>query len=790
MPFTLLGSVFSVRVQVRFTFLCAAAALLLCAAADARAEVTRVEIASRSDLAYAGYEKIVGRVFFAVDPADPRNAVIADIDKAPRNGNGRVEFSADFYAVRPKTGGNGVAIVDVVNRGNRVTRMFNRVTAGSDPDVGDGFLFRRGFTVIAVGWEFDLPAGGDALRIRVPAANGTTGIVRTLIEVDRRVPTYRLAEDVPAYPPIDPAGSDSALTVRDRLSDTPQAISRSQWRLSGDVVSLEGGFEPGRVYEIAYRVADPPVAGLGLAAVRDIASWAKHAANAVTPAKYVYAHGQSQTGRFMREFLYLGFNADEQERLVFDGVIAHIAGGARIDINRRGSTPTAGNAFVGTFPFSDRAQRDPVTGATEGLLENDRARRHQPKLFLTNSSVEYWIDTGRAAALIHTTPDGTRDAALGDNVRAYLFAGAQHTPGRVSAGGRRPRPAAREPGRLYALTARAPRRPRPLGEGGRGAAAEPPPALCRSHARTRAGCGVSGGSGRPVTAHDRGGPARGQCASAVERRRRARFSRCSYPQVDADGNEIGGIRLPEVAVPLATYTGWNFRNPEIGGTSRLIGNTGSYIPFARTRAEREERGDSAVSIEERYPSRGILSRIGSATRRRSLVRERYMLAEDVDATVAARERPLGARRGRDNDVSQREVAERSGHETTSGQIRRGRIARFAGGGRLPRRYRSRRAAAAGHRPDGGRVGGSSADDCGCHRHPAEGRQRIRCRRCRAARRRSRRAGSLQPRRRGARARVPEQHEEGDVDRRDRGGRRKAPRSMRTLLRARRSTVRV
>ena len=422
MRFTLLGSRCSVRVQVLF------AAFMVVSGTTAQAEVTRLEITRRVDVPYPGYEKIEGRVYFAVDPAHRRNSGIVDIDRAPKNAQGRVEFSADFYAMRPKSGGNGVAIVDVVNRGNRVTRMFNRVTAGTDPDVGDGFLWRRGFTVIAVGWEFDL-AAGNGLRIQVPAAMGVAGIVRTLIEVDRRSPTYELGDDVPAYPAADANGPESALTVRNLLSDAPQAIPRAQWRLSGDVVTLDGGFEPGRVYEIAYRVENPPVAGLGLAAVRDIAAWAKHSADAATPAKYVYAHGQSQTGRFMREFLYLGFNADERERTVFDGVIAHIAGAARIDINRRGSTPTAGNAFVGTFPFSDRAQRDPVTGATEGLLENDRAGRHQPKLILTNTSVEYWIDTGRAAALVHTTPDGTRDAVLGDNVRAYLFAGAQHTPG-------------------------------------------------------------------------------------------------------------------------------------------------------------------------------------------------------------------------------------------------------------------------------------------------------------------------------------------------------------------------
>lgn len=605
--------------------------MFVVAATAARAEVARVEVLKRSDLSYAGYEKLEGRVYFAVDPAHPRNRVIVDLDRAPRNAQGRVEFSADFYALRPKTGGNGVAIVDVVNRGNRVTRMFNRVTAGSDPDVGDGFLLRRGFTVIAVGWEFDLPAAGDRLRIRVPVADGVSGIVRTLIEVDRRAPTYRLTGNVPAYPPIDPDSPDNTLTVRDRLSDAPQTIPRDQWRLSGDVVSLEGDFEPGRVYEITYRAANPPIAGLGLAAVRDMASWAKHAPAASTPAKYVYAFGQSQTGRFMREFLYLGFNADERDRLVFDGVIAHIAGAARIDINRRGSTPTAGNAFVGTFPFSDRAQRDPVTGATEGLLENDRARRHQPKLFLTNSSVEYWIDTGRAAALIHTTPDGTRDVALGDNVRAYAFAGTQHTPGPFPppAGGRGQQ---RANPTDYSLSLRA--LLVALDRWVREGVAPPPSRHPRFADRTL------------VRAQDLAFPAIPgvQSPRTVAPGRRAANALLPsaggegavqpllVSQVDADGNELGGIRLPEVAVPLATYTGWNFRNAEIGGAGRLVGNTGSYVPFARTQAERAARRDPRPSIEERYPSRGAyLAKVREVTD--ALVRDRYLLAEDVDTAV-------------------------------------------------------------------------------------------------------------------------------------------------------------
>jgi hypothetical protein len=469
------------------------------------------------------------------------------------------------------------------------------------------------------------------LRIQLPAAQGVSGIVRTLIEVDKRAPNYRLVEDMPGYPPADPDGPDSVLTVRDRLSDAPQTIPRGQWRLSGDTVALDGGFEPGRVYEVAYRVANPPVAGLGLAAVRDIGSWAKHATDAVTPAKYVYAHGQSQTGRFLREFLYLGFNADERERLVFDGVIAHIAGGARIDINRRGSTPTAGNAMVGTFPYSDRAQRDPVTGATEGLLENDRTRRHQPKLLLTNSSVEYWIDTGRAAALVHASPDGTRDATLGDNVRAYLFAGAQHTPGPFPppAGGRGQQRA--NPldysmslrGLLVALD-------RWVREGVAPPASRHPRFADRTLVRAQdlAFPAIPGVPSPRTVAPGRRAfnphlPSNGG-EGAVQP--------LLVSQVDADGNEMAGIRLPEIAVPLATYTGWNFRNPEIGGTSRLVGNTGSYIPFARTQAEREARRDPRPSIEERYPSRGdYLAKVRAVVD--VLVRDRYLLAEDVDTTV-------------------------------------------------------------------------------------------------------------------------------------------------------------
>lgn len=608
-------------------------AALLCAAAPARAEVTRVAVTSRADLAFAGYEKIVGRVYFAVDPADPHNAVVADLDKAPRNADGRVEFSADFYLVRPKSGGNGVALVDIVNRGGKtVIPNFNRV-GRRDPDVGDGFLLRRGFTVAAVGWEFDLPASGDLIRIEVPVATeaGQTisGIVRAIFTPAGRDASFRVG-DAGVYVPVDPAGPDSALTVRDSMAGVAETIARERWTLAGTTVTLDGGFEPGRMYELSFRAANPPIGGLGFVAVRDFATWIKHDPAAITTARYAYAFGNSQSGRFLRTFFYEGFNSDERGRQVLDAAMINIAGAARLDLNRRWATPTAASAPATAFPFADRALRDPVSGTTDGLLENARIAQSQPKVLYSNTSVEYWSSSGRAAALTHMTPDGSTDLPLLDNVRSYFFAGTQHTPGAFPPN----QDAGQQPGNpvdywwsLRALLV--------VMDGWVRQGAAPPasayPTLERNtlvdaaHVAFPPIPGVA--SPRVLAAAARvsntlleGGAGGGAPLPLL------------VPQVDADGNELAGIRLPDVSVPLATFTGWNFRRPDIGGTHLLVSLLGSYVPLARTAAEREARRDPRRSIEERYPSRAAyLTRIRSAAD--VLVRDRYLLAEDVDTVV-------------------------------------------------------------------------------------------------------------------------------------------------------------
>ena len=592
------------------------------------AEVTRVEVTSRTDIAL-GYEQIVARVHFAVDPKDPRNAVITDIDKAPKGVDGRVEFAADMLALRPKTGGNGVALVDVVNRGNTTFPRLNR-TAGANL-VGDGFLMKQGFTIICIGWEFDVRARDGVIRIDVPVAtdNGAplTGIVRAAFTPDRRDITYTVGDSA-MYAPIDVNDPAATLTVRDGVSTKFETIPRANWTMAGNVITLAAGFEPGRNYELAYKAANPPVSGLGLAAVRDITSHAKYTAQ--DRVKYAIGFGVSQSGRFLRTFLYNGMNTDEKQRQVFDGVMAHIAGGARLDVNRRWAMPTGLGTYTATaFPFADMAQKDPVSGVTEGLLDNPRARANQPKIFYTNTGVEYW-GGGRSAALIHATADGSKDITLPANVRTYFFAGNQHGPSAFPPPAGQGQQKANPTDYWWNMRALVVSMEKWVTVGTMPPASQYP-ALAKGtlvKASAVAFPAIPGvQSPRTLTAGLR---------SSIEMAPGSAGAGAPLPflvpQVDADGNERAGIHLPEVAVPLATYTGWNFRNSKIGGTQQLVSLLGSYIPLAQTKADRDGARDPRASIAERYASREqYMDKIAKAAD--ALVKDGYLLADDAPSLV-------------------------------------------------------------------------------------------------------------------------------------------------------------
>ena len=427
-------------------------------AAPVGAEVVRIEVKSRADVlagqsfgTAGAYEKLSGRIHFAVDPRNAANQIIADIDKAPTNSAGKVEFSSDFYLIKPKDAsrGNGTVLYEVSNRGGKgMIGFFNRAAAGSlDPQTadqfGDGFLLEQGFTLLWVGWQFDVPLRDGLVRVFAPIAReadgrSIQGLVRSdFVPIEPMTQASLADREHLAYPVANAGDPANVLTVRDSAEGSRRTIPRDQWQFTedGKAVRLAAGFEPKKIYEVVYRAQDPPVVGVGPAAVRDTISKIKYggagelglAQGAITRA---IAFGISQSGRFLRTYLYYGFNEDESHRKVLDGVMAHVAGAGRGSFNHRFAQPSRdGHPYLNflyptdIFPFTDVAQRDPETGLQDGLLTHGTKPQFQPRVFYTNSSYEYW---GRAASLFHTTIDGLEDAPLSSNVRAYLLAAGQH----------------------------------------------------------------------------------------------------------------------------------------------------------------------------------------------------------------------------------------------------------------------------------------------------------------------------------------------------------------------------
>ena len=628
------------------------------------AEVTRIEIHARRDVLGArvfglagSYEKLVGKVYFAVDPTNPINQIIADIDKAPRNDKGKVEFSSDLYVLKPKQPerGNGAVLCGIPNRGSKLMlSFFNRGTRSLDPtmeaEFGDGFLLRQGYTLVWLGWQWDPPQRPGLMRLQAPVARGIQGLVRADFVLTEKV-SRRLLSDrghIP-YRVADPDDPQATLTVRDRVDSPRRVVPREHWNFSADRTSVEmgAGFEPHKIYEVVYTAEDPVLVGLGPAAVRDFLSHLKHKPTAAPGARpetplipgisRAYAFGISQSGRFLRTFLLYGFNQDEAGRQVLDGVIAHVAGAGRGSFNHRFAQPSRDahpfmNFFYPTdiFPFTDVEQTDPETGLTDGLLRRVRASGTAPRIFYTNSSYEYW---GRAASLIHTSLDGQSDAHIPDNVRIYLFAGSQHGPARFPPG-RTIGQQRDNPNDLHwAMRALLVALDRWITEG-----ETPPPSL---YPRVADGTLVAAraldfpkipGIGYSTRVHlayrADYGP---QWKSGVVTQEPPEIGKpfpVLVPQVDTDGNETSGLRLPEVAVPLATYTGWNLFHGRFGPADEISSMAGSYIPFPRTRTERQRRGDPRPSIKERYRDRAqYLGMVAAAALQ--LIEQRYLLDHDL-----------------------------------------------------------------------------------------------------------------------------------------------------------------
>ena len=640
---------------------------LICLPLHAR--VVRVEITSRQDVldgkafGDAGpYERITGWIHFSVAVTNPHNARIVDLKNAVNLRSGEVEFSASFLALRPKDPrkGNGSMLLENPNRGHsRIVALVDGGDWDASKDAGDGWLLRNGFTFVSLGWQWDA-VGDDALRLVAPVAKENGQTITGLLRGDL-MPSHEMAE-IPLghmitgnmggaeYPVAAPDDPQNTLTVRDSRDAPRITIPRAEWQFAhtGDgnltpsdrYIHLNGGFHPGKIYEYVYVVSNPVVAGLSFAAVRDFASYAKHSPDAITPAARVYGEGISQNGRFLRNFLYDGFNADEDGRIALDGILAHVAGAGRGSFNYRFAQPSrdaqpTSSVFFPTdiFPFTDLPETDPVTGASGRLLDRAVAEKVVPKIFFSNTSYEYW---GRVAALIHVSADGKQDMPVSDSVRIYHFTGLQHFSG--------PFPPAKGTGDL---SGQQPQSPLPVRYFWRAMIANmdawvrsntPPPES--SYPKLADGTLVSlqdykfpdiPGVQKPHEANGAYrldyGPSWNEGILSVQPPKLGAMFPVLVPQVDADGNEHDGVRLPEITVPLATYASWNLRDPSIGAPEQRVSFEASYIAFAKTVADRERAGDPRKSIVERYSSRDdYVGRFTKATD--ELVKQRWILPED------------------------------------------------------------------------------------------------------------------------------------------------------------------
>jgi hypothetical protein len=629
------------------------------------AAIVRLDIKERSDIldgqsfGNAGaYERIVGKAYFAINPKLPANQAIVDIDKAPRNHDGLVEFSSDVFMLRPKDPkkGNGTVLYEVSNRGSKsMLTHFNRAAGSLDPrsadEFGDGLLMNQGYTLLWVGWQFDMPDLPNLVYLYPPVAKGIQGIVRFELTPERHEARATVADrNHKPYPVLNPDDPNLRLTVRDQVEGPRTTIPRGDWHIeNSSVIVPKNGFDPGRIYELVYTSENPPVAGTGFAAVRDMVSWLRYGgfvAGAPEPnlvMKRAYGFGVSQSGRMLRTMMYFGFNRDDRGRKVFDGLLADVAGGGRGGFNMRFAQPSRdSNPFQNTltpvdiFPFTDLEQTDPQTGMKDGLLTRSLPVEFWPKIFYMNSEYEYY---GRAASLIHTTLDGTADAKLPPTTRIYMFAGGQHGPAQFP-------PVQRGTQNLpnpnpYTWTFRALLAAMDAWVKG---SAEPPPS---KYPHVAAGELVPlasvqfpkiPGIAFPKTMHlaypANFGPDFRKGIATQEPPELGKPYALMVPQVDQDGIDRAGIRMPELAVPLATYTGWNLRAPEIGAPEMLATQIGSFIPFARTKAERMKSGDPRLSVEERYSGKDDYVKKFEAAAQ-SLAGQRYLLPADV-ANLAKR----------------------------------------------------------------------------------------------------------------------------------------------------------
>ncbi len=653
--------------------------------APVQGAVERIDILERSLVADGAsfgavgpYVRLSGHLTYSVDPQSEFNTAIHDLERAPQTQDGKVVFKSDFVLVMPfdPERRNGRLIYDVTNRGNmtilsRLNNATGRGGARTREDMGNGFLIEQGYSILWTGWNWDVIPGAQNLTIDLPVAVNQDGSAITGRIVTEIAPSSPIASakhvgmGAIGYPPANPDTPDARLSVRGPGAERYELLPRTSWsltRLDNGIavpdpawITLSEGFEPGKVYRLEYTAKNPRVTGLGLAAIRDAMSFFRfeRGDSSGTPNPFVasggalpqavIAYGMSQSGRVLNTLLWEGLHVDEVGRMVFDAAMIDIAGGGKGSFNFRFAQTTRHfspdielDFPTDFFPFTTSEQTDDVTGETGSLLTEAERLNAVPKLFIVNTSTEYWA---RSASLTHTATDGTADIPPASSARIYMIAGGQHVTGTSFERGtlvhcRNPldyRPIIRA--LLSHLDAwvtldREPPESRypKIADGGllpaeQYVAAFPDAAFLRTpnaplfpprldHGPRFAGEGIA-----TVVPPDRGQP----FAARV-------------PAPNEDGIDTGGIMMPDISVPLGTYVGWNPQNAETGAPERLSRWFGSFIPFARTVPERTAQDDPRLAITERYASRDDFTAT-FAEKTLELAAEEFILGLDINPMI-------------------------------------------------------------------------------------------------------------------------------------------------------------
>jgi hypothetical protein len=612
-------------------------------------ETVRVEspaFEGRSFGSVGTYDRIIARATIAVAPDDPHNAIIVDLDRAPRNARGLVEAVTDVEILRPTVAasGNRRLLYEVLNRGGKLGfALFNDIPAvvndlAKPADAGNGFLMNRGYTLVWSGWQGDIAPGAGRMTFSPPIVPGVTGLAREDFVFDH---TDNPASATLSYPAADLDPAHTRLSVREREADPRATPAGLEVKFDGpNKISIKrpDGFDAGAIYEFIYTATDPKVMGLGFAATRDVVSFLRNETTDVTGTANPLAgridraigFGLSQSGRYLHDYLYLGFNADEAGRIVFEGLMPHISGGKKTFTNYRFSQPGrspyqhADMLYPGAdFPFTYPVITDTRTGKSDGFLARCLAAGNCPKIIKSDSELEFYQ---QRASLVVTDTEGNA-LAMPDNIRLFLLSNLQHfsltsakpemvkvcafptnplnagPPVRallvalddwISKG--TPPPASRYPSRNDGTLV--------------------PPAAADVGFPRIPGFAYTGRMARPtVIKSDEMPPVKGAAYPVF------------VPKTDADGRNVAGLHLPTLEAPAATYTGWNLRKPGFG-EGELCDNNGSMIPFAATREERQKNNDPRLSMAERYPNEGDRA-AAIAKAAQQLVKDRLLLEEDT-----------------------------------------------------------------------------------------------------------------------------------------------------------------